>query len=258
MEDFRSKLDKYLNEYYKDSGFMGIVRVTSKGEIIYNSSVGYANIEAKTQIDQNSVFNFYSMSKPLCAMGLMLLYEKGLIDLNNHPSVYVPEAKGFDKNLNISHLLNHTSGIPDFEQEKAFADKYISGPNEKIREHLMLITEYPSHFKPGEGQMYANVNFVLCALIIENVSGMNYYDYMKKEVFTPLEMKTATFDVLYNNNEKRVMGYERVNGIVTDIESSKDWLYGAGDIVGTMDDAAALYRALKYKLLLKPERGSLY
>ena len=229
----------------------GVVRIMYKDAVLFEYSVGYSDWKTKTGFDKNSMFAFYSLSKPFCAIGLMKLVDKGLVDLNAHPGLYVPEAKGFDDRVKIVHLLHHVSGLPDFEQNKEFFHKYAPAKHDDLRKHLSLLTEYPMNFEPGKGDMYANVNFVLCALIIENVSGQSYGEYMKKEVFIPLGMKTAIVDKenLYISN--RVKGYKFLSdNHFEEVSKSFNWMLGAGDIVGTLDDVYCLNKAIKDKLLL--------
>ena len=246
LTDFDLKLKQYCDA----EKISGVLRVTVKGEVKYQAYLGYANDQAKTEFTNNTMFTFYSMSKPFCAIGLLKLKEKGLVDLDVHPKKYLPQACGLNENVTIRHLLHHVSGLPDFEQNAEFCSLYKPGTKERLRNHLELLAKYPSYFEPNTSARYANVNFVIVALIIENVSGLSYESYMKKEVFAPLGMKTAVIDneTLYIKN--RVQGYALENGVRVPIEKSHNWLLGAGDIVGTVDDAYALNLAYKNKLLL--------
>ena len=245
-----SDLDKKLKEYCALEKISGVLRVTLKDRIIYQSSFGYANDQNQTVFSENAMFTFYSMSKPLCAIGLLKLVEKDLVDLDAHPKKYLPEADGFHEDVTIRHLLHHVSGLPDFEQNMEFCSRYKPGTNDRIREHLKLLTKYPSYFEPNTKGKYENINFVIPALIIENITGIRYADYMKKEVFEPLGMKTALVDDVNLFAENRVQGYTLENGMRIPIEKSYDWMFGAGDVVGTVDDAYCLNKAYKNKLLL--------
>lgn len=241
---------KQLNSSW---AFSGVVRVTHKDKILCECSVGYSDWENKTQFNNDSLFTFYSLSKPFCAIGFMKLCEKGLIDLEAHPGEYLEEAKGFDSRVKIKHLLHHVSGLPDFEQNVDFATKHANPKHEDLRMHVKLLTEYPMNFTPNEGEMYANVNYVLLALIIENVSKKNYADYMKEEVFIPLGMSTAFIDKKGLEVANRVKGHTQKDGKFVEIEKSYDWLIGGGDVVGTIDDVYCLNKAIKNRLLLKSE-----
>lgn len=255
--DMNRKFTQRIGDYCREKHIWGVLRVTRRGEILHEQSVGFADRERGLPFDGNSMFTFYSLSKPFCAIGLMKLRDRGLVELDVHPCRYVPEAAGFDSRVTVRQLLHHTSGLPDFEQTGDFAKKYAPGYGKYIREHLKLLSRYPQYFAPGTGSMYANVNFVLCALIIENVTGMAYGDYMKTEVFEPLGMKTAVVDREELRIPNRVEGYALVDGAPARIEKSHDWLLGAGDIVGTVEDVYCLNKAIKNRLLLSEESWKL-
>lgn len=247
------ELREKVEAYCRENSIWGVLRVTQRGEIIHEQRMGFADREKELPFDGNSMFTFYSLSKPFCAIGLMKLWDRGLVELDVHPCRYVPEAAGFDGRVTVRQLLHHTSGLPDFEQTGDFAEKYAPGYGKYIRQHLKLLTAYPQYFAPGTGSKYANINFVLCALIIENITGMAYADYMKAEVFGPLGMKTAVVDREDLAIPNRVKGYAPGEKIPAEIEKSHDWLLGAGDIVGTVEDVYCLNKAIKNRLLLSEE-----
>ena len=245
------KLDRDISLYCAENQIFGMIRITLKDNVIFEKNIGYANIKKQIPFTQSSMFSFYSLSKPFCIIGLSKLRDRGLVDIDRHPSVYVPEAKGFYEGVTIRHMLHHVSGLPDFHMSEGFADKHPNGYPKNIRKQLSELVAYPQFFEPETHTKYANINMILCALIIENVSGMSYAEYMKKEVFEPLGMKTAVIDNESLYIEDRVQGYEISDGAVTEIERANDWMLGAGDVVGTLDDVYALNKAIKHELLLK-------
>lgn len=247
------KLQEQIRKYCDFNHIFGCIRVTVGGEIKFEQNIGFADIENQLPFTSNSMFTLYSLSKPFCAIGLLKLKDKGLIDLDSHPSRYIPEAQGLDDRVTVRHLLHHVSGLPDFEQNREFAEKYAPGYAKYTREHLKLLTKYPLYFVPGTNTIYENINFILCALIIENVSGQNYPQYMEKEVFIPLGMKHAVVDNETLFIPHRVKGYELLNGKLCEKDKSHNWLLGAGDIVATVDDIYCLNKAIKNQLLLSKE-----
>jgi len=255
-EVFSEKLNYFADEYYKNNKNSGYLRVTLKDEIIYEKSIGFADFENQTEFTNKSVFTLYSLSKPFCAIGLLKLKDKNIVDIDAHPAKYVPEAKKFDKNVTIRQMLHHVSGLPDFVQTARFDEKYAAGLPDQIREQLKELADYPMVFKPGTDGMYANINYILSALIIENVTGLRYADYMKQEVFNPLKMMSAMVDNKCLVIDNRVKGYEQKDNKITCVNRTLDWLYGAGDIIGTANDVYCLNKAIKHKLLLKPETWS--
>ncbi len=85
----------------------------------------------------------------------------------------------------------------------------------------------------------------------ENVTGMKYADFIKKEVLIPLGAKTMVVDGLIDENPSWVKGYELNGGEVQQVSKSKNWLLGSGDLVGRTDDVYTLNKAVKHKLILK-------
>lgn len=246
---FSKNFREFAEKYSKENNFSGSLRVTHKGEIIHSQFMGYANRENKTPFTDDSMFTFYSISKPFCAIGLMRLYDKGLVDINAHPSVYIPECATLDKDLTIVHIMRHNSGIPDFFMEEKF--KNISGNNDDIKNNLSALFECPMYFKAGTDAKYANINYNIMALIIEKVSGLPYSEYMKKEVFEPLGAKTAVVDSEGLFIENRVQGYAKdQDGNIIPVDRNPYCMLGAGDIAGRVDDVYALKLAIQNKTLL--------
>ena len=249
---FSAEMDTYLEEYYKVNQISGRLRVTVKDNIIYQKDLGFADRENRIPFNEQSMFTLYSLSKPFCAIALLLLKDKGLVELDVHPGVYVPEAKAFDERVTIRQLLLHTSGVPDFDQHTDYRARGMDGTSGLLRGQLKALAKLPMLFVPGTEARYTNINFILCALIVENVSGMRYADYMKKMIFEPLGMRRARID------EKGLVVAERVKGYlyqeqIAAIDRVTDWILGAADVLATVDDVYCLNKAIKHRLLLKEE-----
>lgn len=251
---FAEKMDQYLDRYCELYHFSGMFRVTLKDKIIYERNVGYADIEHKVPFDNSTVFTLYSMSKPFCAIGIMALVDKGLVNIDDHPGKYLPEAAGADSRITIRHLMNHTSGLCDFNQDPVYRKEFSSDHHPDLRPAVAHLVKKPMNFEPGEGSRYTNVNFTILALIIENVSGMSYPNYMLQEVFTPLGLKHAQVDHLGLLADHRARAYD-IDGdtIVATERVNPDAFTGAGDIIATIDDVYCLNTAIKHKKLLSEE-----
>ncbi len=247
---FAGRMDRFLEAYCRAQTFSGMLRVTHHDEVIYARAPGMADFERQIPFDEHSVFTLYSLSKPFCVLGFMKLCDKGLIDLEAHPSRYLPEARGLHPGVTLRQMLHHVSGLPDFEQTREFAAKHAPGSCENLRRHVELIGAYPQRFEPGTQHFYANINMILPALIIENLTGLDYGDYMAREVFQPLGMESARVDVPGLQVNHRVQGYTLEGERLTPVERSTDWMRGAGDLMGTVEDVYRLNRAIKQRKLL--------
>lgn len=255
---FAEKMDQYLDRYCALYQFSGMLRVTYKDQVIYRRNVGYANREYKIPFTEDSVFTLYSLSKPFCVIGLLALADQGLVDLNAHPGKYLPEAAEIDSRITVLHLMRHTSGLRDYAQVPRIQEDYIHRHCPDMRQALQRMAAQPMNFAPGTDTRYSNINFTILALIIENVSGIPYADYMQRNVFAPLGMKNARIDRLGLVVPNRVMGYD-ISGseIISAPAVSPDFFIGAGDVIATVEDVYCLNLAIKHNKLLKPETWDL-
>lgn len=247
---FFERMDSFLEKYTAETRISGVLRVTRKDEVLYEKQIGMADKEKKIPFTSQSLFTIYSLSKPFCALGLMKLAEGNLINIDCHPKQYLPEATGLDSRVTIRHMLHHNSGLPDFMLTEGFQGRYQTGYPEELREQLVALSKCPNTFEPGTDFMYANINFNLCAMIIENVTGMKYADYMKSEVFEPLGMKHAQIDRMNLFSEHRVTGYVQEGAQIVPTDRRLHWMLGGGDILATVDDVYCLNHAIKHRLLI--------
>lgn len=251
---FAEKMDQYLDRYCSLYQFSGMFRVTLKDQIIYQRNVGYADREHKVPFTNDSVFTLYSMSKPFCVIAVMTLAEKGLVNIDDRPGKYVPEVANIDERITVKHLMYHISGLRDYSQAKHVQKDYYEKHCPDMREAVARMVAEPMVFEPGTKTQYSNINFSILALIVENVSGMKYADYMKQAVFTPLGMKNTRIDRLGLVAENRVRGYDISGEELISVERvNPDFFMGAGDVISTIDDVYCLNLAIKHKKLLTPE-----
>lgn len=249
MSDFVSEMNRFLDEYCNLYKFSGIFRVAYKGEELLCRSMGFADIEHRIPIGRDSVFTLYSMTKPLCTIGLMRLVDRGLVALDAHPGKYVPEAASFHPDVTLYHMLHHISGLPDFSDFPDLMHKYSAEGMPDLRKMISEMAERCEKNAPGADR-YENTNFALPALIIENVSGMSYPEYMRSEVFEPLGMKNALIDRNGLIVPNRVYGYDIDGTELRRASVDLSYMFGSGDAVGTVDDVSRLGLAVKEHLLL--------
>lgn len=183
-------IDSLFNEYYKLGKFNGNVLVAENGKIIYQNSFGFANEEAKEPLHLNSIFDLASVSKEFTATAIILLKKDGKLSLEDEIGKHLPELDFYD-GLTIKHLLNHTSGIPDYET--VFSEHWEKS---KIATNSNLIELYKELkpkpiFLPGEKFEYSNTGYVLLASIIEKVSNKDYPQFLKERIFKPSGMENS-------------------------------------------------------------------
>ena len=164
-------------------------------QIVWTSGFGLADVEGGRALTVDTPMSVQSITKSIVAWGIVQLAEQGLIDLDAPLSHYLvgwqfPQSGDEPEGITIRNLLNHTSGMPLGD----FTDVYAPGEEvpslrSKLTEEAILLR------KPGIAFSYSNVGYHLLELLVEEVTGRDFADYMHSEVFLPLDMKTASFEV---------------------------------------------------------------
>ena len=218
MFSYKDTMDKLIKNEVDSGNVVGAnALVIHKGNEIYHNTFGYADKENKIPMKRDTIFRMYSMTKPITAVATMILVERGEIDLWDPISKYIPEFLNQEvytsdgkltpvkREVNIQDLLNMTSGIPypdesnesGRQMEKLFT-KFIErrekGDSPDTMEYIKAIGKVPLVFQPGEKWMYGLSADILGG-IIEIVSGKKYGQFLKEELFDPLDMKDTGFFV---------------------------------------------------------------
>lgn len=164
------------------------VAVAEKGKIIWEEAFGWADREKRIKATPHTMYSLASISKPLTATGLMILVEKGLINLNEPINKYLGPEKivayiGNSSNATVKRVLRHTSGLPLHWNYFYKNDPYHPpSMEETIHRYGILVTI------PGEIYQYSNLGYGILGYVISRVSGKTYSQFMKSEVFLPLGM----------------------------------------------------------------------
>ena len=218
-----SYIPEYFSSYLKQERIPNFVCLVSRfGEVAHYSHQGFKNIETKKEIDNETIFRIYSMTKPITSVAIMMLYERGLIRLEHELYRYLPEFKNIevwesgdinnyktrplDNPILISDLLTHTAGFTyDFMLGHPAIGLYKKNglhdyKNIETHEEMNLdefcnkLSTLPLLFEPGEKWHYSCSIDVL-GRVIEVVSGMSLGDFFKENIFKPLEMEDTGFYV---------------------------------------------------------------
>ncbi|MFC1660582.1 serine hydrolase domain-containing protein [Gemmatimonadota bacterium] len=172
------------------------VGVAKDGQIIWEEAFGWANRESMIPATPNTMYSMASISKPITTTGLMVLVERGDVELSEPVNRYIAPAEltayeGEASAATMTHILNHTSGLP-VHYSVFYQDEPHRQPpafSESVRRYGILV--HP----PGAVYQYANFGFALADHVISKVSGVPYARFMKTEVFLPLGMTHTSIDV---------------------------------------------------------------
>jgi CubicO group peptidase (beta-lactamase class C family) len=171
------------------------VAVARDGEIIWEQGFGLADRERDIPATEHTPYPLASISKPLTATGLMILVERGLVNLDRPIDDYLGEIKlqarvGDAAEATVRRVASHTAGLPLHSQPFYDGEPHRPPPmDETIRRYGNLVTA------PGERYQYSNLGYGLLGYVISRVSGQGYADFMREEVFAPLGMDHTSVHV---------------------------------------------------------------
>ncbi|MBK8620714.1 MAG: beta-lactamase family protein [Saprospiraceae bacterium] len=181
-------LHTWFEKLREEKKWNGGVLWAKNGKPLLLKTYGFANPESNINLTESTLFPLASLSKQFTAFGILVLHEKDSLDIDDEVAKHI---KGFTyKGVTIRHLLNQTSGIPDIYMELAESlENKIPFLNNQHVVDLLIKENRKADHAPGETFVYSNTNYVLLAYIIETVSNQSFEDFMKNQVFTPLEMR---------------------------------------------------------------------
>ena len=174
--------------------FNGAWLYAEKGEIVSKGAMGFRDPGDTLPITEDTIFQLASVSKTFTGAATLLVVRQGKLSLEDRITKYFPELTAYE-GVTVRHLLNHTSGIPDyFDDADWFIDLWkkeqrVPGNDEILR--FLLETKAKPYFAPGEGLEYSNTGYNLLALLVERLSGVPYEQFLQKNIFEPAGM-TAT------------------------------------------------------------------
>ncbi|SFC34483.1 serine hydrolase domain-containing protein [Spirosoma endophyticum] len=177
------QLDSLFREFPE---FSGVVLIADKGKPVYDKAFGYKNFETREHMTTASVFELASISKQFTAMTIMMLKQEGKLSYDDLIEKYLPGLPY--PGITIRHLLNHTSGLPDYQDvmDKHWDKTKVANNADNI---AYLIQYHPPKLaEPGAKYAYSNTGYMLLASITEKVSGQDFIDFCRARIFKPLNM----------------------------------------------------------------------
>lgn len=260
-----ARIDAFVNARHKYQNFNGNVLVAENGRVVYQRSIGFADLRSRRVLTSESVFNLASISKQFTAAAIMLCRERGLLSLDDPLSKYLPEVPYYG--INLRQMLTHTSGLP--EQNELMYKYWTSADPITNRDMLEYLIKYkpPIAFKPGESFKYCNTNYSLLAFVVEKVTGQTFQQFVTANIFAPLKLRHTSFlnpkpgnyRTIPNQTENYIFDHETKQMLPP--EEIPQWkkavpltgLVGAGNIHSTTSDLLKWQESLNNATILKRE-----
>ena len=245
---FAAGADALLARHYPQDAPGAVAIVVKDGRPVFRRAYGLADLEFGILLEADMVFRIGSVTKQFTAAAILQMVDAGKLALDDDVAKYVEGYDTGGRRVTIEHLLTHTSGIPNYTD----LDEWAAHLREELtpRQILDMLRVKPPEFEPGTQFKYSNSGYLLLGLVIENVSGRPYADYIRQMVL-PLGMRHTMYDDPVRVVPRRARGYEW---------EGDEWRnaryigmsqpFSAGGLVSTVDDLALWNTAIDRGRLL--------
>lgn len=230
-------IDTIFHDYQGDRPGAAVM-VIQNGEIVLSRTYGLADLENQVGVTDSSNFRLASMTKAFTAMTILQLVDAGELYLDTRISEIFPDFPEYGKDISISHLLHHTSGLLDYEPMivDTFSGQVL---DRDVLDMMMLVDS--TKFTPGSDFDYSNSGYALLSLTVERISGLSFPDYLDQNIFKPAGMVNS---IGYLKGEpsfpNRAMGYYVTEDTIKfRDQSTTSAVLGDGGVYSSLKD---LYR----------------
>ncbi|RXI96197.1 class A beta-lactamase-related serine hydrolase [Anaerobacillus alkaliphilus] len=193
MDNYEQKIDAIFSRWQEGLCPGGQVAVRKGGKLIYKKNFGYANLEHRIPVMDETVFHVASVSKQVTVMCVLLLQEDGRLKIDDDVRDYISEYVNFKEPVTIRQMMNNVSGIRDQWELLGLSGVRIVDTITQ-RDSLSLISKQRKlNFEPRSQFLYSNSNFTLLAKIVEKLSGQTLNDFANERIFKRLGMESTCF-----------------------------------------------------------------
>jgi CubicO group peptidase (beta-lactamase class C family) len=256
------RLQKYFQSLFPGNsantapGFAVLVK--NDGRVVFEKGYGVRDLRTKTAIDAQTNFRLASCTKQFTAMAIMFLVRDGKLRYDDSLTDIFPEFPAYGKQITVRSLLNHTGGLPDYEDlmdtvEKTKGKIWSAEKQIHDAEVLQLLErESRGKFAPGTKWEYSNSGYVVLGLVVAKISGKSFGEFLSERIFIPLKMDhTLVFENGKNQVANRAYGHSKKDGVFAETDqSSTSATQGDGGIYSNLEDLSKWDDALRNHALL--------
>ncbi|PAV30562.1 penicillin-binding protein [Virgibacillus profundi] len=255
------KLNDVLCDVVANENFSGVVYVGKGQEVLHHAAYGYSNRAEALKNKPDTRFGIASGCKLFTAVGISMLVEKGDLSFHTRLRNCLPLSfPHFNEEITIHHLLTHSSGIPDYFDEEVmddFEELWEARPMYKmnsLQDFLPMFQNRKMMFQPGEKFHYNNAGYIVLGLIIEEVTGLTFTDFVEQHIFEKAGMNDSGYYELDRLPGNTATGYiDSEDGWKTNIYSIPVKGGADGGALVTAEDMNRFWDALFSHKLLNEE-----
>ncbi|KFE69979.1 serine hydrolase domain-containing protein [Hyalangium minutum] len=248
-DDMRREVDSIFSAYASPDSPGASFIVIQNGQEVLRGTYGLAKLESRTPTTSETHYRLASLTKQFTAMAIMLLVEQGKLRYDDRVVDVLPGFPAYLSEVRVRHLLNHTSGIWDYEDFVPSTQTV----QVKDRDVLALLSRVDhTYFPPGTAVRYSNSGYAVLALIVEQVSGMSFASFLHDRVFVPSGMhSTVAHEEGISTVPHRAYGYvAEAQGFRPRDQSPTSAVLGDGGIYSSVVELLAWNKALDTHALI--------
>jgi CubicO group peptidase (beta-lactamase class C family) len=248
--------DSLMAEYAHPDGPGASLLVMHDGRVEYMKSYGFAEVDTRIPVAVGTNFRLASLSKQFTATAVMLLVADGKLHYDDDITTLLPNLPPFAHGVTVRNLLNHTGGLPDYEN---FVPDSQTTQVHDSDIPALIAHAISAKFAPGTRYDYSNTGYGLLALIVERVSGKPFADFLHDRIFAPLSMTgTVAYEEGRSVVKQRAYGHTiNESGVHRTDQSNTSAVLGDGGIYTSVIDLAKWDRALEQHTLVSAEAQQL-
>ena len=187
-----AQIDEAMMGPIRDGRIAGVsISVVHNGEPVAIRGYGWADLELETPTPDDGIYEIGSVTKQFTTTALLQLQDEGLVDLDAEMGTYLPDFPTQGNRITVRELLDHTSGIRGYTEMPEAYPYFVRRVDPDSL--LAMVAAHPFDFPTGEHEIYNNSAFFLAGLIVEEVSGMTYEEYVEERIFGALGMDESHY-----------------------------------------------------------------
>lgn len=248
IDEFDALFEKYNQKLVPGAA----VLVAVDGKVVWKKCFGFADIEDRIKIVPKTNFRLASVTKQFTAASILILIQKGLCRFDTKLTEVFEDFPEYGKRITIKNLLNHTSGLIDYEDLIPDTAKIQVKDEDVLR---MMYGVDSTYFEPGTQFKYSNTGYALLSMVVEKISGRRFANFLEENIFKPLNMiNTVAHEEGISIVSNRAFGYERIDSNwVRKDQSITSAVLGDGGIYSNVEDLLNWEQSLYTNTILSTE-----
>lgn len=236
------RVDQLMADYDGEAMPGGVIGVVRNGMMVFSKGYGMANLEYGIPNTPGSIYQVASVSKQFTAFAIALLEEQGKLSLDDDIRKYIPELPDLGNTITLRNLLNHTSGLRELLDLWEIGGSRIDDVIKQSDLFNLTVRQHETDFAPGTEFSYNNTGYLLLSEVVARVTGSRFGEWMRVNVFEPLDMHSTQ---IYDDYERVVKG--QAYSYQIDVEGIKKLVLnsaitGATGVITTVEDLAKWQR----------------